>query len=112
MFLKHGYSQRFIDDAKIKACINKDRLIPTKKKFDYNKCMVVPYESSQHRKLKNICKKFNIDLVERPSSTLESHLSLHKRRDLIPRGTVYKLEFDECPQFYIGETGQILKDTE
>ena len=85
------------------------RSLPCSTRSDM-KYISVPYIPNTTEKMNRVLRPLNISLASKPTVTLRNQLCRLKDKTplLDNKDVVYKIPCQDCPEFYIGETGRPL----
>jgi hypothetical protein len=102
---QNGYSTSFIN--KTHNCIKNKILNPITQHKPLNKYLTLPYHSSHSQKLANCFRKFDYKIAFSTNNNIKKLLQSHTQTtDNFDKSGVYKLTCNDCPSFYIGQTGR------
>jgi Reverse transcriptase (RNA-dependent DNA polymerase)/GIY-YIG catalytic domain len=59
-------------------------------------------------KIRRVCQKFGIKVIEKPTRKIEQILTKKKEKEKDPVGVIYEIRCKTCGECYIGETGRRL----
>ena len=107
--MKNDYPAKFINKVK-----NKMENSQINRNYQQNdkKYAVAPYIQNVSERVAKILSPFNIYLASKPNNKLRNRLCnfKYKRLKTDEAGVVYKLNCNDCPSSYIGETGRLPKE--
>ena len=107
-FTKLGYSNRLIMNAHFNARRTYFRVRDNNFNIDDRKYLVLPFiEKSSD--INNMAKAFNISIVNRSNSSLESILKNNCRSSNDEGGAIYQIKCQSCDSCYIGESNCMQK---